>query len=600
MKKITTILMIAALLFAFVGVANAEVNSVTPSTNDINTTNGWAHVNEVNVDIGEVTLEFVSTRNFYSCFEYRTDGDISQVIGVNYNSAVIDGLYPYFCENNSSSVHTFYANEYVEIRMVFGAEGDERFDWTRFDVIPDVESPITTLVAANPNPASVNSSVSLVANVDDTNSGGSNIVSADYSLDGGSTWSPMTALDNAFDDADEDVAAYFAAPLEPGIYTLCVRGTDKPGNVGNSECIMFVVYDPSGGFVTGGGWIDSPEGAYHPEEYPTGETFFLDMFDTDPYLSDTAIDGAWYPDRYRPATFESAFFDGDNRLHVFIDGDDAYPHGTNTTFYNFQGRKYNLGNDVNTYITADLYIGTDWENNQRHASLWATTYDADGNISGYPIAGFTEGNGFRIFTQDTDQDPGNGYQAGWYDVGYPINFEYGKWYTIRAELTETAYRYYLNGELVWSDSATYDSVLWANMMLQAYNYGEDYDVYWDNVGAGPILPTGKATFGFVSKYKKGASIPEGTTEFQFKAGGLNFHSTNYDWLVVNQGGTNAQFKGYGTINGAGNYGFMLWAGDGSPDTFRIKIWDATTEEVVYDNGPDQPIGGGNIVVHTKK
>ncbi len=47
--------------------------------------------------------------------------------------------------------------------------------------------------------------------------------------------------------------------------------------------------------------------------------------------------------------------------------------------------------------------------------------------------------------------------------------------------------------------------------------------------------------------------------------------------VVNQGGDNAQFKGSGTVNGAldsnGNaYKFMLWAGDGSPDTFRIQIW----------------------------
>jgi len=108
---------------------------------------------------------------------------------------------------------------------------------------------------------------------------------------------------------------------------------------------------------------------------------------------------------------------------------------------------------------------------------------------------------------------------------------------------------------------------------------------------------GKATFGFVSKYKKGASLPDGNTEFQFRAGDLNFHSTSYEWLIVNQNNTNAQFKGSGTINGAGNYGFMIWAGDGTPDTFRIKIWDAATEVVVYDNGVQQPIEGGNIVIH---
>jgi hypothetical protein len=59
----------------------------------------------------------------------------------------------------------------------------------------------------------------------------------------------------------------------------------------------------------------------------------------------------------------------------------------------------------------------------------------------------------------------------------------------------------------------------------------------------------------------------------------------------------------GTINGDGEYKFQIWAGDGESDTFRIKIWveDASgNETVIYDNGFDQEIGGGNIVVHTKK
>ena len=119
---------------------------------------------------------------------------------------------------------------------------------------------------------------------------------------------------------------------------------------------------------------------------------------------------------------------------------------------------------------------------------------------------------------------------------------------------------------------------------------------------------GKATFGFVSKYKKGASVPTGNIEFQSQAGGFDFRSDTYDWLVVNQNGANAQFKGSGTVNGAldpnGNlYKFMLWAGDGSPDTFRIRIWqeDASgAENVFYDNGSDQPIDGGSIVVHESK
>ena len=105
---------------------------------------------------------------------------------------------------------------------------------------------------------------------------------------------------------------------------------------------------------------------------------------------------------------------------------------------------------------------------------------------------------------------------------------------------------------------------------------------------------GKATFGFVSGYKKGATVPTGNTEFQFQAGGLNFSSASYEWLVV--AGSKAQFKGQGTINGVGVYKFMLWGGAGTPNTFRIRITGAG-DGVVYDNGVDQPLGGGSIVIH---
>ncbi len=109
--------------------------------------------------------------------------------------------------------------------------------------------------------------------------------------------------------------------------------------------------------------------------------------------------------------------------------------------------------------------------------------------------------------------------------------------------------------------------------------------------------TGKTNFGFVAKYKKGANVPDGNTEFQFKAGDLNFKSSSYEWLVV--AGNKAQFKGVGTINGEGSYKFMISADDDNPDTFRIKIWyeENDIEVVVYDNGSQQSLGGGSIVVH---
>jgi hypothetical protein len=129
--------------------------------------------------------------------------------------------------------------------------------------------------------------------------------------------------------------------------------------------------------------------------------------------------------------------------------------------------------------------------------------------------------------------------------------------------------------------------------------------------ANPDL-TGRATFGFVAKYQKGATKPSGQTQFQFHAGDLNFHSTAYEWLVVS--GARAQYKGTGTINGTGDYGFLLTANDGQlnggggTDKFRIKIWDTASGAIVYDNqrgatddaAVTTALQSGSIVIHTGK
>lgn len=107
--------------------------------------------------------------------------------------------------------------------------------------------------------------------------------------------------------------------------------------------------------------------------------------------------------------------------------------------------------------------------------------------------------------------------------------------------------------------------------------------------------SGRGRFGFVSRYKNGASVPDGQAKFVFRAGDLKFDSTGYEYLIVNQGGTRAQFKGTGSLNGVAGYGFMIWASTGDVDTFRIKIWDES-EATVYDNGTDQTISGGKISI----
>ena len=136
---------------------------------------------------------------------------------------------------------------------------------------------------------------------------------------------------------------------------------------------------------------------------------------------------------------------------------------------------------------------------------------------------------------------------------------------------------------------------------------------WINSPAGaysanPAL-TGKATFGFESRYQPGAQVPTGDTQFQFRVAGLNFKSTAYEWLVV--AGARAQYKGTGTINGSGSYNFLLTAidggqpGGGGQDKFRLKI--TGPGGVVYDNemgrdengDPTTVLGGGSIVIHIR-
>ncbi len=96
---------------------------------------------------------------------------------------------------------------------------------------------------------------------------------------------------------------------------------------------------------------------------------------------------------------------------------------------------------------------------------------------------------------------------------------------------------------------------------------------------------------------------------------MNFHCETYPWLVV--AGARTEYKGFGMIDNAGNYGFLLTAidsqinGGGNIDKFRIKIWDKNNgDSIVYDNAPgsddiDQsqgtpliaPSGNGSIVIH---
>jgi FtsP/CotA-like multicopper oxidase with cupredoxin domain len=58
-----------------------------------------------------------------------------------------------------------------------------------------------------------------------------------------------------------------------GVYTVTVTGTDDDGGVG-AGTVLIVIFDPDAGFVTGGGQINSPAGAYRPNLSLSGVAHF--------------------------------------------------------------------------------------------------------------------------------------------------------------------------------------------------------------------------------------------------------------------------------------------------------------------------------------
>ena len=123
--------------------------------------------------------------------------------------------------------------------------------------------------------------------------------------------------------------------------------------------------------------------------------------------------------------------------------------------------------------------------------------------------------------------------------------------------------------------------------------------------------TDRAIFSMFTIYPQGAAVPFGRTLFLLPNARLSFVSSGHEWLVVS--GPRAQYQGWGTINGTGNYGFQVTvidgqaSGGGGKDRFRIKIWDRTAgDRLVYDTQPgaddaDPPTTGlvaGSIVIYT--
>jgi hypothetical protein len=118
-----------------------------------------------------------------------------------------------------------------------------------------------------------------------------------------------------------------------------------------------------------------------------------------------------------------------------------------------------------------------------------------------------------------------------------------------------------------------------------------------------------ATFGFDSQYVtvKGVTTLQGLTEFVLGSGtDLWFQSVSYDWMVVS--GSEAIYQGTGTMvgNGSTQYKFIISTLSTNPNKIRVKIWNATTGVVVYDNEagaandalPTQKVSLGGVLIYS--
>ncbi len=219
----------------------------------------------------------------------------------------------------------------------------------------------------------------------------------------------------------------------------------------------------------------------------------VETFDNAITLGSTQAAGTWYTDRYAPAGFQSGvFFDGGNRLKQTIsaaDGANSRPGGYSGSFYNTQGRKYDLDAGT-TSMSIDLYIDASWATSgRRMAGIWGTAFDGANSVSGYPIIEFmSDGStgGFRAY---------NTTDGSWHSLGLPTGFLYGTWATLDIQLVAGNWQYTV-GDTSWSVDAE-GSVSIGNVILQGHNTtdGVDYDIYWDNFGTAVPAPGALALLG---------------------------------------------------------------------------------------------------------
>jgi choice-of-anchor C domain-containing protein len=187
------------------------------------------------------------------------DGTPDTVLHLTAGERTFSAPHPYLDDNPSGTPSDVYA-----IRVTAGDGDQESGEASTTATVNNVEPQVSIVAPAAYSLHAVGTPVALQGSFTDVGSQDSHTVR--WTLSSASLAAPIevtTGLDAVytFDTA--------------GIYHITLAVTDDDTGRGTATTVAdteatIIVYDPNGGFVTGGGWIDSPAGAV-PETTLTGK-----------------------------------------------------------------------------------------------------------------------------------------------------------------------------------------------------------------------------------------------------------------------------------------------------------------------------------------
>lgn len=183
-------------------------------------------------------------------------------------------------------------------------------------------------------------------------------------------------------------------------------------------------------------------------------------------------------DRYAPGVFavNTTQFNPNGVLQQGIRAADVQA----SSFYNYQGKSVTLPTSGSTQgYSIDLFVDSaGWAGKTINAGVWGVGHDSSNAISAYPIVAYRQSatNAFTAGFYSFDYIGSNGWQfltaagSGWNTLALTLNVGVGVDYAV-------------NGSTIGATFADTDTVGLDSVILNAFNSGVDYDVYWDNLAS---------------------------------------------------------------------------------------------------------------------